>query len=483
MNLFKSVQSTVWLLLLLLTILFGFIGTTNARANIQRGTAKYSSPTVDEATAFNSAESIQVPKTSKERVIKAETESYIPKRANFKSRNENKESSSDDKEINRIRGFRKNENNNKVAETTIRTTGRTYRKRPGTSTTTELPPIIVTSISAQKSVENRQNRKSNFNSRNAITTTRAPFTTTIRSRKVFTTRPTTESTTESVTTRAPKRIPLTRGNFRAGSSSLPAGLKKESNDDLEDENYPEPFKALLKAKLKDTKDKSNENNPKGYSKANKPIQLPRLEITTKIPSKPATKYPTRTRSLPKYTTTTTLPSSATSTSTLSSESSLETVKKNNLRRPRPTDESKSQHRFGVQAPPFVRPTRITTSSAGDVAAKIDDLQEISTEKLKVLSQSKPWSAIGTSSVVKYNPRIHKNHNYQPTVPVVTTQSANLWEWSITHPHPVGKNIIGSGGGFLNDSVGIRHTERPPIPAPVQPQQWSFKGKRGKFQFY
>lgn len=366
---------------------------------IQRGTAKFAALSADEddATPLNLAESIQVPRTSRERVVKSETESHSPKRANFRSRNAPVANEEKTNSTSRTRNFRKIEEN-KVTESIEKTT-RTYRKRPAWSTTTTASPSSV--ATSERSVDNksnsdpRQSRKSNFNSRNALTSPKPSFSPTSRSRKVFTTRSSTESssspkniprttTTISIssssspaTTRSPKRIPFTRGNFRPPS----AGGKKESSDELEEANYPEHFKALLKAKYKDNKgDKPSGEAGKGYTKVNKPITLPRLEITTKSTSKPVTKYPTRTRSLPKFT----VDQSASST-----EEPTPSPVRNNLRRPRPTEETRSDHRFSVQPKSFTRPTRFTTRST----PKVEDSLEISTQKEKVLDIPSSWSAV------------------------------------------------------------------------------------------
>lgn len=305
----------------------------------RRGSAKFAQASLDyvgsSINPIESGESNVEQKVSKTRAIqrtKAET-SVSTKRT--KSSEEQPKSNIPDKV--RIRNFDRNEVS-RSTEGPRPSSTRTFRKK---SATTATPSTTLRTISEPPKV----NRKQNFPSRNAITTPKPLISTTSRLRKGFPSQsPTPTSSTvasltsfTATTTRAPKKFTFSRG---AAKLQTTRSSKSLSLEELEDENYPEHFKAILKAKYKDNKIEP----AKGYSKA------PKLDITTKAPQKDPKAnvlFSTRSRSLPRFksSSTTELPPIVSSTI------------KSNLKRPRPTEASKVQ--LKNQSPPL-RPTRTTT---------------------------------------------------------------------------------------------------------------------------
>lgn len=173
--------------------------------------------------------------------------------------------------------------------------------------------------------------------------------TTPKARRSFTPRTTSEnvlvtSSDSPTSTKASiKRIPFTRGNFRAKTLDKPTN----GNASPEEENYPEQYKLLLKNKEAGLeKDKAN---PKKPLKSFRPSAV---DKTTKPPIRTASKssvlFPTRTKGPTRTTTSTEAQPPPTTVASV--------TPKRSLRRPRPTERTKINVGSTLQEPPTARST-------------------------------------------------------------------------------------------------------------------------------
>lgn len=206
---------------------------------------------------------------------------------------------------------------------------------------------------------------------------------TAKPRRAFTPRVTSENILVASelpsTTKVPpfKKVPASRGNFRPKSSSKEAASKDEG-----DENYPEPFKQLLK-----NKEVNTQQNDKSVIR--KPVKPFRPTSTSEKPSTSKQKsnvlFPTRqNRFLAKpaatSTTTTESPSSSSQSVTVAPKRPLRT-------RSRPTERTKVTFGSTLQEPPTVKqstPIYVAKSAIereaetyeDRIITKADDLKQI-----------------------------------------------------------------------------------------------------------
>lgn len=291
---------------------------------------------------------------------------FIFKARNTKPRSEHEES----KEIKR-RVFIESTEHKSVDKPT-RTS---YRRKPTSTSATTIAP---SKNSDNSNIRLRHNRKN-------ITTTALPSTTP-KHRRQFTARTLPENvlmTTSQIplsTKASAMKVPLTRGNFRPN----PIDKEMNGNADSEEQNYPEHFKLLLKNKqLTDNADKI------ALKKSVKPFRPLTTEKSTKSPIITAPKknvlFPTRSRAFPKFTTT---------TESVSTEFISVTPRKS-LRRPRPTERTKTNVGSTLQEPPTAKATRsYATRSPG---------RQHSEESVKVKTQTNEIKQID-SPVREYFPR-------------------------------------------------------------------------------
>lgn len=195
--------------------------------------------------------------------------------------------------------------------------------------------------------------------------------TTYKPRRQFTVRTTSEnvlgtaSDAPSLTKASIKRVPFTRGNFRP----KPTGKPADGNASLEDQNYPEQFKLLLKNK------EANVESDKSVSrKPVKPYRSPSVNKTTKPSNRQASKsnveLPIRPKAFSRATTTTTVPSTSTS--------AVLTTKRS-FRRPRPTERTKTNLGTTIQEPPTKRATGSYATRAPLRQAPVDDALVVNTQ--------------------------------------------------------------------------------------------------------
>lgn len=170
--------------------------------------------------------------------------------------------------------------------------------------------------------------------------------TTPKSRRQFTARSTSDNvlvTTSEIpsSTRASfKRVPFTRGNFRPNPSKAVNG-----NAPADEENYPEQFKILLK-----NKEITEESDKTILKKPLKSYRPSSVNKTTKSPIRSASKngalFSARTRA-PRLISTTEVPTSS---------EAVSVTTKRSLRRPRPTEKTRTNVGSTLQEPPTAKST-------------------------------------------------------------------------------------------------------------------------------
>lgn len=228
--------------------------------------------------------------------------------------------------------------NNKQQAVTAAPFRPTYKRRTFTTSTTAASPTTVkVKVNANRFKNYRRNSTDNRPS--------------LPSRRPFTPRTTSESSIVSSTSENPqqttkpsplKKLPLTRGNFRAKEKTVDGKEAAVATKD-DEENYPEHFKQLI---LKN-KEVNTQTNDKSVLK--KPIK--QFKPTERSPTtRPI--YPTRqNRFTAKITSTSTTEASATT-----KQQQPVTPKRPLRTRPRPTEKTRVNIGSTLQEPPTAKTT-------------------------------------------------------------------------------------------------------------------------------
>ena len=306
----------------------------------QRSSQKFKEPKVD-FSPWSPIGNVDYPlevKTNKARSIQGSAPEpvVIPRTASI--RNRQKEArTGDETKGQRRRNFQ--DNVGKKPEEKATSTRTTYSRRRPIKTT--LTPVVTKEKSESTNSRFRATRKPMQKNLHVSMTT-------VKSRRQFTARSNFENVLASTSEAPPstqaavKRVPLTRGNFRAKT----AEKLVDGNSSSGEENYPEHFKLLLK-----TKETAVQNEKSVLKKSMKPLRSSSEVKTTKTPvrttSKSSVAYPARSKAFTRVTTTTEVPSSST----------VRSVTPNRLlRRPRPTERTKVNVGSTLQEPPTAKAT-------------------------------------------------------------------------------------------------------------------------------